>query len=165
VRPRALDEFLRKARIPFTVFTHPAAFTAQHLAEVTHVPGRSLAKIVVCFMEEEPILAVVPAHLVIDLERLRTLAGVEAIRLAREAELAAMWPDCEAGATMPFVMDRLMRVFVDETFVGEPEMVFEAGTHTDAIRVHYWDFVELTRPVVGAFAGARGAAASPLTAV
>jgi len=40
-------------------------------------------------------------------------------------------------------------VFVDRSFVGDPEMVFSAGSHTDAIRMHYSDFAELTRPVVG----------------
>jgi prolyl-tRNA editing enzyme YbaK/EbsC (Cys-tRNA(Pro) deacylase) len=44
------------------------------------------------------------------------------------------------------------RVFVDQSLVGEAEMVFNAGTHTDAIRMHYGDFAELSNPVVGAFA-------------
>jgi hypothetical protein len=30
-------------------------------------------------------------------------------------------------------------------------MVFNAGTHTDAIRMHYWDFAELAKPSVGNF--------------
>jgi Ala-tRNA(Pro) deacylase len=45
----------------------------------------------------------------------------------------------------------LQRVFVDQCLVGEAEMVFNAGTHTDAIRMHYWDFAELAHPVVGVF--------------
>jgi len=31
-------------------------------------------------------------------------------------------------------------------------MVFNAGTHTDAIRMHWGDLADLARPVVGAFA-------------
>jgi hypothetical protein len=31
-------------------------------------------------------------------------------------------------------------------------MVFSAGTHTDAIRLHYGDFADLIHPVVGAIA-------------
>ena len=30
-------------------------------------------------------------------------------------------------------------------------MVFNAGTHTEAICMHYGDFAELAKPVVGAF--------------
>src|SRR5687767_9578874 len=71
VRPRSLDTFLKQARIPYTTFRHPEAFTAQSEAAVSHVPGRSWAKIVVCLADEEPILAVLPAPLMVDLEPLR----------------------------------------------------------------------------------------------
>jgi Ala-tRNA(Pro) deacylase len=139
------------------VFHHPAAFSAQHEAALTHVRGRSWAKSVLCFADDEPVLAVLPAHLMIDLERLREIAGGASLRLARQEEFGGIWPDCETGATLPFAMERKLRIFVDASLVGEPEMVFKAGTHTEAICVHYWDFAELTRPTVGAFAGRRTA--------
>ena len=49
----------------------------------------------------------------------------------------------------PFGNLYLQRVFVDQSLVGETEMAFNAGTHTDAIRMHYADFAELANPVVG----------------
>jgi len=149
VRPRPLDEFLKKAHVPFTAFRHPAAFGAQHQAALSHVPGRTWAKTVVCFAGEEAILAIVPAHLLVDLEALRLLAAATTLRLAREPELVALCPDCEVGAISPFSVGRTLRAFVDRSLVGEPDLVFNAGTHTDAIRMHYGDFAELTRPVVG----------------
>jgi len=51
----------------------------------------------------------------------------------------------------PFGNLYLQRVFVDQSLVGETEMVFNAGTHTDAIRMHYGDFAVLTQPTVGTF--------------
>jgi Ala-tRNA(Pro) deacylase len=151
VRPRSLDQFLRDARVPYTTFTHPEAFTAQAEAALSHVPGRSWAKVVICFADDEPIVAVVPAPSLVDLEQLRVLAGARALRLARESEFRALYPSCEVGAMPPFGFDRRMtpRVFVDGSLVGEPEMVFNAGTHTDAIRMHYLDFAELVHPFVG----------------
>jgi Ala-tRNA(Pro) deacylase len=147
VRARSLDELLKSAHVPFTAFHHPSGFGAQYAAALSHVPGRSWAKTVICFADEQPIAAVVPAHLMVDLERLRVLAGSAAVRLAREVELADLCPDGELGATSPF--GNHSRVFVDRSFVGDPEMVFCAGTHTDAIRMHYCDFAELTHPTVG----------------
>jgi Ala-tRNA(Pro) deacylase len=55
----------------------------------------------------------------------------------------------------PFGELYLQRVFVDEGFVGDPEMVFNAGTHTDCIRMHYGDFADLARPTVGCFSRPR----------
>lgn len=149
MRPRSLDESLRKAHIPFTAFQHPAAYSAQKEAALAHVPGRCWAKTVLCVADDRPILAVVPAHLLVDLEQLRTLAEVKTLRLAGERELVDLCPDCEVGAISPFVARERLPLFVDRSFVGEPEMVFSAGTHTDAIRMHYDDFAELTQPVVG----------------
>jgi Ala-tRNA(Pro) deacylase len=149
VRARSLDEFLRNAHVPFTAFHHPNGVGAQYAAQVSHVPGRCWAKTVICFADDHPVAAVVPAHLRVDLERLRVLAGATVLRLAQEVELGEFCPDGEPGATSPFGNHCRGRVFVDRSFVGEPEMVFCAGTHTDAIRLHYSDFAELTRPTVG----------------
>jgi Ala-tRNA(Pro) deacylase len=151
MRPRSIDLFLREARIPFTTFHHPPSFTAQEEAAVSHVPGRSWAKVVVCFVDDELVLAVLPAHLILDLDELRGVAGACAVRLAREQEFARLYPDCEPGAMPPFGKLYGQRVFVDRSLVGEIEMVFNAGTHSDAIRMHYGDFAELSNPVVGAF--------------
>jgi Ala-tRNA(Pro) deacylase len=149
VRPLTLDESLRKAHVGFTAFRHPAAFGAQKQAAVSHVSGKCWAKTVVCFGDEAVILAIVPAHLMVDLDTLRVLAGVATLRLASEAELPDLYPNCELGAISPFTTERAVRVFVDKSLVGEPQMVFSAGTHTDAIRMHYGDFAELTQPTVG----------------
>jgi Ala-tRNA(Pro) deacylase len=160
VRPRSLDYFLQDARVPFTTFRHPPAFTAQEEAAVSHVPGRCWAKIVVCVADEELILVVLPAHRMVDLEALRVLAGAWMVRLAHEREFVRAYPDCELGAMPPFGALYHQRVFVDQGLVGEAQMVFNAGTHTDAIRMHYGDFADLSRPVVGAFARPPGAGAA-----
>ena len=57
MRPRSLDEFLKTAHIPFTTFRHAAAFSAQKEAALSHVPGRSWAKTVICFADDEPVAA------------------------------------------------------------------------------------------------------------
>jgi Ala-tRNA(Pro) deacylase len=152
MRPRSLDEFLKRARVPYTSFTHPVAFTTQIEAQLSHVPGRSWAKVVVCLADDEPILAVVPAPCLVDFDQLRELVGARSVRLAGEHEFSTLYPDCEPGAMPPFGSLYLQRVFVDRSLVGDPAMVFNAGTHTDAIRMHYADFADLTRPVVGTFA-------------
>ena len=79
MRPRSLVEFLKDARVPYTTFRHRAAFTAEEEADVSHVPGRSWAKV-----------------------------------------------------------------------------VFNAGTHTDAIRMTYKDYAALVKPAVGDFGIAPG---------
>ena len=155
MRPRSVDDFLKRNRIPYTTLLHPPAFTAMHAAAASHTPGRSFAKTVVCFADSEPIFAVVPAHFTIDLDRLRALTGGQTLRLALPHEMRVLYPDCEEGAMPPFGDLYVQRVFVDESLRGEPDMVFSAGTHTDCVRMHYGDFAEIAHPVIGRFARPR----------
>ena len=155
MRPRSLDDFLAKARIPYTTFRHAPAFTAMHAAAASHVPGISWAKTVVCLADGEAIFAVVPAHYTVDLEKLRAIAGATTVRLANPCEIAELYPDCEEGTMPPFGLLYMQRVFVEQCFVGDPEMVFHAGTYTDCVRLHYGDFVDIAQPVVGCFSSPR----------
>ena len=70
---------------------------------------------------------------------------------ARKQEIAALYPEFEVGAMPPFGMMHGHRVFVERCFVGEPELVFNAGTHTDSLCMHYGDFADIVHPTVGTF--------------
>ena len=78
-----------------------------------HVPGRDWAKVVVCFIDGEPVEAVVPAPSVVNLDRLLELASGRDIRLASEEELRRLFPDCEIGAMPPFGPLYGQTVYVD----------------------------------------------------
>lgn len=148
----SIYEFLREAEVPYTVVPHRPAFTAQEEAAAAHVPGRDWAKVVICFVDDEPIEAVLPAPLTVNLARLLDLAGGRQIRLAEEHELRRLFPDCEPGAMPPFGPLYGQSVFVDVTLAAEPEIVFNAGTHTEAIAMRWADFVRSVEPIVGRFA-------------
>jgi Ala-tRNA(Pro) deacylase len=146
-----ITQVLERERMPYVAFRHPPAYTALEQAAVSHIRGRSAAKVVICIADDKPVQAVVPAHYRVDFERLREVAGALTIRLATEGEIAALYPDFEVGAAPPFGTIYGHRVFVEQCFVGEPEMVFDAGTHTASLCMHYFDFAELVKPAVGAF--------------
>ena len=147
-----VQEFLRRGNVAYTVFQHAPAYTAQEEAAVTHVPGRNWAKPVICFADGEPVQAVVPADQEVDLDRLATLARAHEVRLADESELSWLYPDCEVGAMPPFGPLYKQAVFVDESLTSDDEIVFNAGTHSDAVCMRYSDFAAIARPVVGRFA-------------
>ncbi|PYR54271.1 MAG: hypothetical protein DMF95_00860 [Acidobacteria bacterium] len=147
----SIVELLRRERIPYTCFRHVPAYTALEEAAVSHTLERCWAKVVICIADDQPVQAVLQADHIADLEELRRLANADVLRLAGEDEIAVLYPDYEVGAMPPFGAVYGQRVFVDRCLVGEPEMVFNAGTHTEAICMHYGDFAELAKPVVGAF--------------
>ncbi len=150
--PASVARFLTSGGVPFTMLHHTPAFTAQQEAAATHVPGREWAKTVVCFADGKPLLAVLPAHTKVDFEALRVIAGARELRLATEKEFSALYPDTETGAMAPLGPLYGQPVFVEQTLEADPEIVFHAGTHTDAIRMRYTDFVKLVHPIAGHFA-------------
>lgn len=147
-----VQEYLRQSNVAYSVFPHLPAYTAQEEAAVTHISGRDWAKPVVFYADGEPIMAVVPADLVIDVEQLLLLTGAERIRLATEEELATLYPDCEPGAMPPLGPLYDQPVFVDIALAAQPQVVFNGGTHGDAVCMRYDDFAALAKPVVGSFA-------------
>lgn len=143
-------EVLKRERVPYVTLQHPPAYTAPELSAIAHIPGLRSAKVVVCIADDQPVLAVLPAHYHVDLEALKQVVGAVSLRLAREDEIAALFPEFEVGAMPPLGIGG-HRVFVERCFVGEPEMVFNAGTHTVSLCMHFADFAEVAKPTVGAF--------------
>src|SRR4051794_13104095 len=97
-----IHEFLQLAHVAYTLVPHPPAFTAQEEAAAAHVPRRDWAKVVICFIDGEPVEAVLPAATFVDLGRLLDLAGGHEIRVADEPDLRRLYPDCEVGSMPPF---------------------------------------------------------------
>jgi Ala-tRNA(Pro) deacylase len=146
-----LKSFLDENHIHYTLMTHSPAYTAQSAAATLHIPGKEVAKTVVVRRGSETALAVLPASCHVNLTRLGKLAGGET-RLASEAEFIDKFPDCELGAMPPFGNLYRLPVYVDEKLAADDEIVFNAGTHRDAIRMRYDDFARLAHPSVGGFA-------------
>ena len=150
--PASIERFVRTSGVPFTPIHHRVAFTAQEEAAAAHVPGREWAKTVVCMADGRPILAVLPACSRVDLAALRSLAGAREVRLATEQEFSGLYPECETGAMAPLGPLYNQPVYVDDSLAEDPEIVFHAGTHVDAIRIRFVDFVKLVHPVPGRLA-------------
>jgi len=144
--------YLRENEVPFAAHHHPAAYTAQHLAQVEHVPGKMVAKVVVAFANEQMLMLALPAPVRVNLLKLTELLGTEDVRLAREAEFAAVFSDCEVGAMPPFGNLYNLPVIVEQTLAKDQQIVFQAGTHTDTIEMSYLDFEQLVRPRIADFA-------------
>jgi Ala-tRNA(Pro) deacylase len=149
--PDGVVDYLREHLVNYAVIHHKAAYTARQEAAAAHVAGHEWAKAVVCVADERPTLAVLPADHMIDLARLRDLAGTRRLRLATEAEMATLYLGCELGAMPPLGPLFGQRVFVDESVRSNTEIAFSAGSHREAIRMCYRDFERLVQPTIGTF--------------
>lgn len=141
-----IHSYLDSENVKYECVPHIQAFAAQDVAHVLHVPGRMFAKPVVLEADGRLLMAVVPATHRLDLEGLKDKLGVADLELAAEGELAKICPDCELGALPPFGQLYGMEVWVDKALGDAEEIVFNAGSHTEAIRMKYEDFARLAMP-------------------
>jgi Ala-tRNA(Pro) deacylase len=152
--PARLKSFLDANQIPYQSLAHSTTYTAQGTATVMQVSGKEIAKTVVLCAgppKEETILAVLPGSRHVKFDKLATAVG-KPVRLASEEEFRSLFPDCELGAMPPFGALYNLPVYLDESLSKDKEVVFNAGTHHDAVRMNYEDFVRLADPKICSFA-------------
>jgi Ala-tRNA(Pro) deacylase len=143
---------LEGSHIPYEVLAHPLAFTAQGVAHASHVSGWQMAKVVVVRPSSgTPVMAVLPASCRLDLKHFEEVSGRKGLALVPEAEMHDVFPDCETGAMPPFGNLYGLPVFVDTHLAREKEVVFQAGSHQEAVRVRWTDFERLVHPTVADF--------------
>ena len=143
--------YLKKEKVKFERMSHPEAFTSQEVAAAQHVAGRALAKAVVVKADEKYALAVLPAIYKVNFKALAKLLGTKKASLATEEEMQKLFPDVEVGAEPPFGNLYNVETVVEEHLSEEPEIVFQAGTHKDTIKIKYADYAKLASPKVGQF--------------
>jgi Ala-tRNA(Pro) deacylase len=145
--PKRLIECLDKNKVRYEVLHHPEAVTAQRIAQVEHVKGRHHAKVVIVKAGDEHLVMVLPADHHIDLEKVEKAVG-KAVSLDREQEFKALFPDCAIGAMPPFGNLYGLPTYVDQHLAEQDYIVFEAGTHTEAIKMSYGDYEKIVKPKV-----------------
>jgi len=149
---RKLQTFLDNHGIKYVVINHSPAYTARETAASTLIPRREFAKtVLVKLSDQRLVMAVVPASRHVDLAALSDAAGSKASCLADEEEFEALFPGCEAGAVPPFGNLYDMPVFADRELMKEDDLAFNAGSHTQIIRLSARDYMELVAPTLGDF--------------
>jgi len=148
---RKLREFLDSHKIRYVTIKHSEVYTAQEIAASAHIPGKELAKTVMVKIDGKMAMAVLPASYKVDFDLLKEAAGAQKVELASEQEFTDMFPECEIGAMPPFGNLYGMEVFVAETLAEEQEIAFNAGSHTELIRMSYKDFESTVKPKVVKF--------------
>jgi Ala-tRNA(Pro) deacylase len=149
---RKLKEFLDKSKTPYKLSTHQEVYTAQEVAASLHVRGQYLAKAVMIKSKDTLIMVTLPASHKVNIEKVKTLLKDPQARLATEAEFKTLFPDCDVGAMPPIGHLYGLELYADKSLTKDEEIIFQAGSHVEAVRMKYKDFEKLAKPKVAEFA-------------
>ncbi|MHC4294498.1 MAG: aminoacyl-tRNA deacylase [Planctomycetota bacterium] len=143
-----VSEYLKDKGVYFSMHEHSPAYTAQEVAAEEHVSGKMLAKTVIVRVDDRYVMCVLPASLKLDMTKVAKAVKGKSVRLADETEMAKLFPDVEVGAEPPFGNLYEITTLVDEHLAADEEIVFQAGSHRQAIRMKYADYESLAEPQV-----------------
>jgi Ala-tRNA(Pro) deacylase len=141
-----LQDFLQRQHSRYELIHHARAITAQETAASAHIRGQLLAKTVMVNIDGRLAMVVVPAARRVHFDRLCRETGAQSATLASEADFRDLFPDCEVGAMPPFGNLYGIEVYVDESLVTDSDIAFNAGTHTEVMRMPYSEFERLVAP-------------------
>jgi Ala-tRNA(Pro) deacylase len=148
---KKLKDFLDQEKIKYVSIVHSTAYTAQEVAASAHITGKGLAKTVIVELDGKMAMAVLPANRKIVLQDLREVTGSQEVKFACEEQFKQRFPDCETGAMPPFGNLYGMDVYLAESLTDNEEIAFNAGSHTEVIKLAYRDFERLVQPKVVSF--------------
>ncbi len=146
MRGEKVKNYLDSKNIKYITITHSPAYTAQGIAHSAHISGKEIAKTVILNVAGKLAMMVVPGNHKVNLDLLKKIFSTDYISLADEDEFKTKFPDCEVGAMPPFGNLYDMDVYISEELSNDKEIAFNAGTHTELIRMEYTDYMNLVHP-------------------
>ena len=146
-----LQAYLERMGIPFEMHRHESAWTAQDLAEREHVSGHRVIKPVLVRADGQFLLCALPASHRVDLRALRIELGCDKMDLADEQTLGEVFEGCEVGAEPPIGAIFGLPTVMDESLFSQDRVMFQAGSHSEAVTMSLADYRRIAQPGVAHF--------------
>jgi Ala-tRNA(Pro) deacylase len=145
---KIIKNYLDENGIKYVVINHSPAYTAQEIAESAHVSGKEMLKTIIINVDNNVVMSVMPANRRLIIELLKDKLNANKIELASENEFKNLFPDCEIGAMPPFGNIYQMDVITCDYIEKSGQIAFNAGSHSEIIKMDYRDYVRLVNPKV-----------------
>jgi Ala-tRNA(Pro) deacylase len=139
-----LKQYLEDHNIDYEVMSHNKTGCSTLTAEASHIPGECLAKGVILRKDGGYMMAILPAS------RHVALAEVghhldQPVDLASEAEIAALFPDCDEGAVPAIARAYGLDGLVDDSLDGQKDIYIEGGDHRTLVHLKGPQFRKLMK--------------------
>jgi len=145
---KRLQYFLDSNKVEYQILNHAIAFSALEISQETHIPESHLAKSIIVKTPNKMLMCVVRANDTLDLNLLKAQLNELNISLAMEQEFGKIFPDCEVGAMPPFGNLYEMPVYVCDHLTKDENIYFNAGNHSEVIKLAYSTYDRLVHPKI-----------------
>ena len=147
---KRIVDLLERHQVTFEQCSHEAVYTSADTARVRGEPLHSGAKALVVKTESRFVLLVLPGDCKLDSKASKKLTGSKSLRFAAREEVAEL-TGLEPGSIPPFGSLFGLPTFCDTGLADCEQINFNAGAHTESIRMRYQDYLHVESPTVGEF--------------
>lgn len=156
IRPQ-LDLYLRANDVPYRMISHPAALTAEEVAEAHGLSAWQVAQnVLVELSDGEEVICIVPAPTVVDLDAVCDVTGSEDAVVCEQGRLIELFPGCEPWAAPPFGNYWGLPMIFDPALREMDRICFGGCSATHLIEMSTWDFLQLEQPTIAPIAALPG---------
>lgn len=148
--PKKVLDYLKKSRVPHEVLKHKTVYTAYDLANTLAEKLNRVAKTVVVRVDKDYRLLVLPAHLRIDIDKLKKALKAKAVELVPEKTMEKIFK-VKDGTITPFGALHKVEVLMDKTLLKSKDIVVRAGSLNEALRLKARDLHKLEKATLGEF--------------
>ena len=142
-----VEDYLSRHGARYDVIAHPRSSHSAQSAAAAGIPGERLVKAVVLRDDDDDavLLAVLPSTFSVHIGHLSEETHRQ-LRLADEADLQSVFPDCSLGAIPPLGPAYGVRIILDDTLESHEDLYFEAGDHEHLVHMTTPQFMALVGP-------------------
>lgn len=129
-----VNEYLSRHHIQGEILPHPRTCSSRDTARAAHLPEDHIAKAILVEDGKGYAMVVIPGSDWLRLQALQQEADRD-FRLADEAELGKLFPDCQPGAIPPLGPAYGLETFLDDRLLTLANVYFEAGDHEHLVHL------------------------------
>ena len=141
---------LKTSKVVHRIYQHEPVYTSEQAAKIRGTSLQQGAKALVMIADKKPIMLVLSGANKVDSKKFKQNFKIKDLRMATAEEVEEI-TGLKIGSIPPFGNIFELKTFVDEKLGQNQEITFNAGSHTQSMKMSYKDFVKLVKPQIGAF--------------
>lgn len=146
-----LRQLLDQRSIAYDLLEHAPVFTSEEAAAVRGTSLSSGAKALICKVDDQLVMFVLPADRKLDSKQVRKTLGAKSLRFATREEVLER-TTLAPGSIPPFGQLFGLATYCDRRLADEPRINFNAGDHSISISMALGDYLAVEQPKLGEYA-------------
>lgn len=145
-----LKNYLEKNKIGYTIIPHKKVYTTFDLTQTLKKAPEVIAKSLLVKADKKYLIIVLPAHLRLNLVKLKKVLSAKNILIAGEPLMKKILKMKE-GTIAPFGGLNKMELALEKSLAKLKKFIVRGGNFTESLEVPVRDYIKIEKPIIASF--------------